>query len=274
MGYYRTKHNRRRVPRYRCRSCGKSLSTRTESPTAGQHKPQVNGMLMKLFCCGVTLRRSARILGVARDTAARKVGWLATQAHHRTHIRNIDDGGIITSHVQFDELETFECSKYQPIGVSFAVRAKTGEIIDIEVAKKSAETRKGKSRGWTLDHTKAACESVMATVRKCLKPGGTIATDGSRMYGAVIPKAVPGADHRPYVRSEVSKEAKDDPVLNIAQNKRANHDPLFMVNHMCAKLRADISRLARRTWATTKKLERLQDHLLIYTAFQNGYAIV
>jgi len=75
MGYYRTKHNRRRVPRYRCRACGKSLSTRTESPAAGQHKPQVNEMLMKLVCSGVTMRRSAKILGVARDTVLRKVGW-------------------------------------------------------------------------------------------------------------------------------------------------------------------------------------------------------
>ncbi len=35
MGYDRTKHNRRRVPRYRCRVCGKSFSTRTGSPTVG-----------------------------------------------------------------------------------------------------------------------------------------------------------------------------------------------------------------------------------------------
>ncbi len=271
MGYYRTKHNRRNVPRYRCRACGKSFSTRTDSPTAGQHKPQVNGMLMKLVCSGVTMRRTAKILGIARDTVTRKVGWLATQAH-RTHTQNIDEGGIATSYVQFDELETFECSKHQPIGVSFAIRVKTGEIIDVEVAKKSAWTQKGKDRGWTLDHTRAACESVMTIVRKCLKPGGTIATDGSRMYGRAIPKAVPGANHKPYIRD---KKAKDDPVVNIARNRGGTKcDPLFMVNHMCAKLRADISRLARRTWATTKKLERLQDHLLIYVAFQNDYRIV
>lgn len=28
-------------------------------------------------------------------------------------------------------------------------------------------------------------------------------------------------------------DAKDDPVLNLAQNKRRNRGPLFKVNHMC-----------------------------------------
>jgi len=139
----------------------------------------------------------------------------------------------------------------QPIGVSFAIRAKTCEIIDIEVAKKSAWTQKGKDRGWTIDHAKVACESVMLTVRKCIKPGGTIATDGCRMYGRVIGRIVPSAKHVAHVRSDSSEDAKDDPVLNLAQNKRGNRDPLFKVNHMCAKLRADISRLTRKTWATT-----------------------
>jgi hypothetical protein len=36
-------------------------------------------------------------------------------------------------------------------------------------------------------------------------------------------------------------------------------------------IRADLSRMARRTWSTTKRAERLQDHLDIYIAFNNGY---
>ncbi len=76
------------------------------------------------------------------------------------------------------------------------------------------------------------------------------------MYGDIVAEAFPGAKHEPHVRSKSSDEAKDDPVLDITQIKRDNRTPLFMVNHPCAKLRADISRLVRRTWATTK-LERL-----------------
>lgn len=36
---------------------------------------------------------------------------------------------------------------------------------------------------------------------------------------------------------------------------------MWRLNHTCAKLRHHISRLTRKTWATTKKMDRLQMHL-------------
>ena len=57
------------------------------------------------------------------------------------------------------------------------------------------------------------------------------------MYGKVIGRILPDANHKPYIRSRASEDAKDDPVLNLAQNNRGNSDPLFKVNHMCARLR-------------------------------------
>ena len=46
-------------------------------------------------------------------------------------------------------------------------------------------------------------------------------------------------------------------------------DPLFSLNHTCAMLRANVNRLIRRTWCTTKKLQPLIDHLEIYTKYHN-----
>lgn len=40
-----------------------------------------------------------------------------------------------------------------------------------------------------------------------------------------------------------------------------------------AKLRSDLSRLSRKTWVTTKKLERLQAHVDLYAAWHNGYTL-
>ena len=40
-----------------------------------------------------------------------------------------------------------------------------------------------------------------------------------------------------------------------------------------AKLRADVSRLARQAWSASKKAERLQDHLMLYIAYNNGYRL-
>ena len=47
------------------------------------------------------------------------------------------------------------------------------------------------------------------------------------------------------------------------------YDPLFWVNHTAAMLRANVNRLIRRTWCTTKRADRLADHLALYVHFHN-----
>ena len=50
-----------------------------------------------------------------------------------------------------------------------------------------------------------------------------------------------------------------------------NKDELWRLNHVCAKLRHHLSRLKRKTWATTKSMERLQMHCDLFIAYQNKY---
>jgi hypothetical protein len=45
--------------------------------------------------------------------------------------------------------------------------------------------------------------------------------------------------------------------------------PMFTLNHTCAMLRANINRLFRRTWCTSKKIERLRDHIALYVDYHN-----
>ncbi|HKB14544.1 MAG TPA: hypothetical protein VKF62_00680, partial [Planctomycetota bacterium] len=47
--------------------------------------------------------------------------------------------------------------------------------------------------------------------------------------------------------------------------------PLFGVNHMAAKVRYGLARLIRRTWAASKKRERLAMHLAIYWVWHNAW---
>ncbi len=46
-------------------------------------------------------------------------------------------------------------------------------------------------------------------------------------------------------------------------------DPLFSLNHTCAMTRDRIKRLARKTWAISKKKEFLELHLAIYVDHHN-----
>ena len=59
----------------------------------------------------------------------------------------------------------------------------------------------------------------------------------------------------------------------VAKRRRNLNDPLFALNVTAAKLRNDLSRLGRKTWVTTKKLERLDAHLALYLAWNNGYRL-
>ena len=64
IGYYKSKHNHQPVPRYKCKTCGKSFSTSIEKDTYRQHKPEVNQELFKLLVSGVSLRRCSQILDI------------------------------------------------------------------------------------------------------------------------------------------------------------------------------------------------------------------
>jgi len=51
--------------------------------------------------------------------------------------------------------------------------------------------------------------------------------------------------------------------------KKVGIDPLFGINHTLAMLRANISRLVRKTWCTTKKINQLANQLAIYIDYLN-----
>lgn len=46
-------------------------------------------------------------------------------------------------------------------------------------------------------------------------------------------------------------------------------DPIFSINHSLASLRANINRLIRQTWCTTKRPDRLAAHLHLYVSYHN-----
>ena len=51
--------------------------------------------------------------------------------------------------------------------------------------------------------------------------------------------------------------------------KKIGFDPLFDLNHTAAMIRANINRLFRRTWCTTKRADRLEAHLELYVQYHN-----
>lgn len=270
-GYFRNKCDHQPVPRYKCKACGKNFSSHTILPTYRQKKPYLNHLIYKLYASATTQRRLARVLGCNLKTLARKLLFIAEQAriYHEEHISN---GGIQTTFVQFDEMETFEHTRLKPLSIAMAVRAKftsqntsnTNEIIDFRIATMNCHGHLSALArhlyGIRPDTRSQACKEVFETVAKCQKPGYqiTVATDGKKSYPAILASVMPSAIHQP------------------APNRIAaagGNNPLFSFNSIAGKIRHDLSRMARRSWVTTKTIWGLEAHLMLYVAWNNNYPL-
>lgn len=265
-GYYKTKHNGQPVPRYKCKGCRKLFSTHTVKTTYKQKKPALNAVIFKWYSSGTTQRRIAKNLGINRKTVIRKFLYLAKLAQD-VHAFRLKNDLFKTNHIQFDELETFEHTKAKPISVAIAVDSKSGHIIDMQASTmKSHGKLIGFSRskyGFREDTRDAAREDVFKSIQMVRLPDTRIVTDKNPSY------ITPAARFLPDCKLIQLKR-----IPRTIQDKRRNaEDDMWRINHTCAKLRHDLVRLGRRTWATTKRMWALQAHLELYIAYNNGYEL-
>jgi hypothetical protein len=80
LGYYTPKSLGHRLATYQCKACGRTFSNRTESDDARQHRPDLNKLLPRSLCSGVTMRRAAWILACSYNTVRARSAWLAERA--------------------------------------------------------------------------------------------------------------------------------------------------------------------------------------------------
>ena len=164
-------------------------------------------------------------------------------------------------------METFEHTKLKPVSIVLAVHARSGAIVGTAVEPMAYKGRLAhvayKKYGPRADRSGFGIQRVLETVRRAARPDLVLVTDESPKYPARIRKVLPEATHRAVRR-----------VPSVLAKRRRNlDDPLFALNVTAAKLRSDLARLSRRTWVTTKKLDRLAAHLSLYIAWNNGYRL-
>ena len=233
------------------------------------------------MCSGNTQRRTALLLGVNHKTIVRKFLWLSELAK-KEHLEWLNGSNNSTEYVQFDEMETFEHTKLKPLSIAMSVRPSDYMIVDARVASMPAKGWLSKlslkKYGRRADDRKKACSSVISSIEKLATKEITVLSDKKpayRGYFSVLKglQLVQCRSRRYTKLLGVSEDSLDTEEEKEAKSRK-DHDPMFALNHMCAKLRADISRLIRRTWSTTKLIDRLQNHLYLYIAYNNGYKII
>lgn len=264
-GYFKRQEDSKLIQRLRCRSCGARFSVATNTVTYRQKKRRINSPLAKLLASNVSLRRSAWILRVNRKTVERKLVFLG-QKYRRLNRRYCENKRGKIKSVQLDDLITKENSKLKPLAITLLVESESRRILALEVARIPAFGHLAKlaikKYGKRPDEHPASLERLFQEFAPLMYSHAIIKSDEHQRYGTVIKKYLPHAKHLTF-KSERAR------VAGQGELKKGGFDPIFMVNHSCAMLRANVSRLIRKTWITTKRVDRLKDHLEIFLWFYN-----
>jgi hypothetical protein len=222
----------------------------------------------RLYFSGVSQRRAALLLGINIKTVVRKYTLFAHFAErrrlkdNRNRLKNL---GRVEA-IQFDEMESFERSKCLPLSIPLAVIPGSRKVLGFRVvsmpAKGTLAAISLKKYGPRRDDRRTGAASLLRELKPFLSAEVEVSTDQNPNYPSWIRSELPKARHRAF-------KGKRGCVVGQGELKRVVFDPLFSFNHTAAMIRANVNRLIRRTWCTTKRPDRLAAHLELYIYFHN-----
>ena len=144
---------------------------------------------------------------------------------------------------------------------------KTRKILSFQVAQMPAKgllaKRSQKKYGIRFDCRPKALSHFFSDLQPLLDRKSTFLSDSNPHYPSHVKAAFPHAKHR-------TVEGGRSSSIGQGELKRLKFDPLFALNHTFAMLRANIHRLFRKTWCTTKNPQALADHIAIYADYHNS----
>ena len=245
------KTKRGKTQRYQCKKCKKTFTKRNGTLNYRHKKQHLRDKITTLYCEGMSLRAIARALNTTLKTVLKYFLENSNVSRYK-NLKRLEQGDIVTTYVQFDELETFEHTKKRPLGVECSIRAKTGQIISTKVCTipvKALAVSKYYTQHWNknINRESAITDMLLETKKALSDEFSTIACDNAKQPVSIAKK--------------IFKKENIQVYNSYSQNKRI--DLTFL------KMRQDISRLRRKTLATTKKRENLQKHLDLYTDYHN-----
>lgn len=298
-GYFKTKWNAQKVPRYLCKTCKTTFSTHTFRKTYKQKKPYINDPVRRALSEANTIRGVARELEINKNTVLKKLVFLG-EVSKETCEENWEKPENKVDMVQFDELETSHRTQCLPLTVAFAVDPEKGNILSAHVDVKPCQNNLAdvskKKYGKRPNNREIAVRALLKDIKKVARDEKSleISSDKLAAYQDWVREELPLASHTTFSGTDLKKrerELNDDGFdalnfdANVANKKlwvkrRKNgkvlikaYDPLFHINQKCAVLRARLSRLKKRFWGFTQKIENLEHHLWLFIALTNNYKL-
>ncbi len=172
--------------------------------------------------------------------------------------------------VQFDEMESTEHTKLKPLSIPMVVDTKTRRILGFEVCSMPANGHLAKKSlkkyGYRADDRDRALSDLFQKLKPILSQNALMTSDSKPQYPKHVRDHFPKAKHTQVL-------SRSGCVSGQGELKKIGKDPLFSFNHTAAMLRANVNRLFRKTWNTTKKPKYLKLHMEIYARYHNTLLI-
>ncbi|KAA3605791.1 MAG: IS1 family transposase [Planctomycetota bacterium] len=269
-GFY-SSSGRSRIQRFWCKACHRSFSSQSFKFNYRLRYSRLHLDFWPFVISKVTLRQSARMLGVDRRTLASrlwKMGDHAKRFHNRL-LPQLATGGYLDDGFQLDELETFETDRrLQPLTVPVLIHRRKYFVVHFAVGtlpcrgslpprfqKKKMEREKvfGKRRSESRKVVTETFQALKEALPKNYRP--RIQSDRKKIYPSILTKVFGkgGFDH----------------LLESSRRLRDRHNPLFPINHTLAQMRDNVSRLVRRNWGVSKRRQWLEPHLWLWLLWRN-----
>ena len=241
-GVFKTRRGRI-IQRYLCHSCLKTFSDQTTKPGFRLRRYHLRNRIFREFCRGVAQREIAIEHRIHRDTVARLLQAIAKEAKKQSErMRKICSPVVVV----MDEMETFEHTKCKPVSIVVAVEEGTRKILALEAAQMPANGHLAeisrKRYGKRKDLRPGALRKTLGYLA-AFENLRLIKSDQSPRYPKYIRECLPSVPHLTY-------KGRRGCVVGQGELKRGEFDPLFSLNHTCARIRDLIKRLSRRTWCT------------------------
>jgi transposase-like protein len=268
FGHFTRKCDQKRLQRFRCYDFKRTFSEAKLSRCYYQKKRHLNWTIFQSLVSGLSQRRLALNLRVNRKTIVRKFLLIGEASIEQLLETNKLEAKALN--VQFDDLETIEHSKCKPLSVTMAVEADTRRILSFRVARMPAKgllaeisRKKYEPR---KDERPKAREELFTELKDLVSEYALFKSDMNPHYGPDVKKHFPKSEHQTF-------KGRRGCVVGQGELKAGGFDPIFSLNHTFAMTRANMNRLFRRSWCTTKLPERLTLHFAMYAVFHNLFLI-
>lgn len=270
--YYR-KSDARTIQCFKCKACGRKFSSATFSKAYNQNKRQINWPIYVWYCSGVSIRRLATNFKISKTTALRKIEYMGMLMKDKNKNLLKQFEGAIGS-IQFDELLTILHTKCKPLSVAMTVETKFRLILGFEVSQSPPTGRLAKiaraKYGRRPSKERSGIQNMLKNITPYLNDEVLIESDQKFIYKPCVIRNFKDTEINYNLIQYKGKKARRN---GLGELKKGVNDPLFSINHTFAMLRANINRLFRKTWCTTKKVDNLIHHLEMYMYYHNTRVI-